>query len=106
MGAGKLDRRAAFAAPFEDTDADGQIVQRYDEQFTVWAGVRWLRGGETVMQSRMQSRSPAILTVRATPDTRRITSEWRATIDGRVFEMREDPRPTDDRAWLEMLAEE
>ena len=97
--------RAAFAAPFEDTDADGQIVQRYDEQFTVWAGVRWLRGGETVMQARMQSRSPAILKVRKSPDTDRITSEWRVLVDGRNFDVKEDPRPSDDRGYLEMLAE-
>lgn len=97
--------RAAFAAPFEDTDADGQIVQSYVEQFTVWAGVRWLRGGETVMQSRMQSRSPAILTVRKSPDTDRITSEWRVLVDGRDFDVKEDPRPSDDRGYLEMLAE-
>ena len=105
MNAGRLTYRAAFAAPFEDTDADGQIVQRYDEQFTVWAGVRCLRGGETVMQSRMQSRSPAILKVRKSPDTDRITSEWRVLVDGRNFDVKEDPRPSDDRGNHEMLAE-
>ena len=105
MNAGSLDRRAAFAIPFEARDEDGQLVQRHDVQFTVWCGVKWLRGGEAVMQSRMQSRSPAILTVRNTPDTRRITSEWQATIAGRVFEIREDPRPSDDRGFLEFLVE-
>ena len=58
----------------------------------------------------MESRSPAILTVRQTPNTRRITSEWQATIhggpfDGRVFDVREDPTPTDDRGYLQMLVE-
>ena len=64
-----------------------------------------LRGGETVMQSRMQSRSPVILTVRRSPDAERITSEWRAVIDGRFYEVREDWRPTEDRLFVEMLAE-
>lgn len=105
MSAGKLNKRAAFSAPFEERDDDGQLVQRYDVQFTVWAGIRWLRGGESVMQSRMQSRSPAILTVRATPDTRRITSEWRVLVDGRDFDVKEDPRETEDRGYLEMLIE-
>ena len=105
MTAGKLDYRAAFAAPFEARDDDGQIVQRHDEQFTVWAGIRWLRGGESVMQARMQSRSPAILTVRKTPDTDRITSEWRVLLAGRDFDVKEDPRPSDDRGYLEILAE-
>ena len=101
----KLDYRATFAAPVEAVDADGQVVQDYQEQFAVWAGVRWLRGGESVMQARMQSRSPAILTVRKTPDTERITSEWRVLVDGRDFDVKEDPRPSDDRGYLEMLAE-
>lgn len=105
MNAGNLDHRATFAAPFEAVNADGQIVQRYDPQFTIWAHVRWLRGGESVMQARMQSRSPAILKVRKSPDTDRITSEWRVLVDGRNFDVKEDPRPSDDRGYLEMLAE-
>lgn len=101
----KLDYRAAFTAPVEAVDADGQVVQSYGEQFTVWCGIQWKRGGEAVMQARMQSRSPAILTVRKTPDTERITSEWRVLVNGRDFDVKEDPTPTDDRAFLEMLAE-
>lgn len=108
----KLDYRATFAAPLANggTDPDGMPISGYGPQFTVWCGIQWKRGGEAVTQARMESRSPAILTVRQTPDTRRITSEWRATIhggpfDGRVFEVREDPTPTDDRGYLEMLAE-
>ena len=106
MTAGSLDYRATFAAPVEARDDDGQVVQSYEEQFTVWAGIRWLRGGESVMQARMQSRSPAILTVRKTPDTRRITSEWRVLVDGRDFDVKEDPRPSDDRGYWEMLVED
>ena len=102
---GDLTKRATFQQPFEERDADGMLVQRYDDQFTVWAHVRHLRGGETVMQSRMQSKSPVILTVRRSPDAERITSEWRAVIDGRVYEVREDWQPTDDRLYLEMLSE-
>ena len=101
----QLDRRATFQRPFEERDADGMLVQRFDDQFTVWTHVRFLRGGETVMQSRMQSKSPVILTVRRSPDTERITSEWRAVVDGRIYEVREDWRPTDDRLFVEMLAE-
>lgn len=106
MTAGNLDYRATFAAPVKERDEDGGVIQRHEDQFTVWAGVRWLRGGEAVMQSRMQSRSPAILTVRKTPDTDRITSEWRVALDGREFDVKEDPRPSDDRGYLEMLAED
>lgn len=108
----KLDYRAAFAAPVanDGSDPDGMATDGHAPQFTVWCGVEWKRGGETVTQARMESRSPAILTVRQTPDTRRITSEWQATIhggpfDGRVFDVKEDPTPTDDRGYLQMLVE-
>ena len=108
----KLDYRAAFTAPVMagETDPDGQPISGYVEQFEVWCGVQWKRGGEAVEQARMQSRSPAILTVRDTPDTRRITSEWQVTMKngpfaGRLFEVKEDPTPTDDRGYLQMLAE-
>ena len=110
--AGSLTYRATFAAPVPTgaTDPDGMLISGHGAQFTVWCGVQWKRGGETVEQARMQSRSPAVLTVRDTPDTRRITSEWQATIhggpfDGRVFAVKEDPTPTPDRAFLEMLSE-
>lgn len=103
--AGDLTKRATLQAPQEAVDADGQIVQAYPAQGTVWANLRPLRGGEAVMQSRMQSRSPAIITVRASSLTRRITSEWRAVIDGKTYHVKEDPRETQDRAFLEFLAE-
>lgn len=105
MDIGKLDRRASFNQPFKQKDLDGNVIQNYVFQFSVWVNVRWLRGGESVMQARMQSRSPAIMTVRKSLDTSRITSEWRVTLDGREFHVKEDPRPSDNRAFLEMLVE-
>ncbi|MFV0410292.1 MAG: head-tail adaptor protein, partial [Paracoccus sp. (in: a-proteobacteria)] len=46
-----------------------------------------------------------LITVRASNQARRITSEWRAQINGKWFDIKEDPRETQDRAFLEMLAE-
>lgn len=105
MQAGDLSALAAFLSPVQSRDEDGQIVQGWADEFTAWANVRYLRGGEAVMQARMQSHTPAILTIRSSGQARRVTSEWRAVLDGRVFDVREDPRPTPDRAWLEMLVE-
>ena len=99
------NKRAAMQMPVEAVDADGQIVQSYETQFSRWVGVRYLRGGESVMQARLQSRSPVILTVRDDTDTRRITSEWKAVIDGREYAFKEDRRPSDNRLYLEFLAE-
>ena len=105
MNAGDMSTRATFQSPVQSRDADGQLVQGWQDAFTAWANVRYLRGTEAVMQARMQSRSPAILTIRSSAQARAVTSEWRAVIGERVFEVREDPRPTPDRAWLEMMAE-
>lgn len=100
-----MDALAVFQSPVQSRDEDGQIVQGWTDEFDEWANVRYLRGGETVMQARMLSRSPAIVTIYASDLALRVTSEWRVVIDGRMFEIKEDPRPTPDRAFLEMLAE-
>ncbi len=102
---GDLTKRASFRAPVKGTTPDGQIVIAMEDRFTVWSKLQHLRGGEAVMQARLQSKSPAIVTVRRNTSTQQITSEWQVVIDGRVYEVKEDPRPTDDRGFLEMLAE-
>ena len=103
MDAGQMTKRATLLEPIEAVDADGQIVQSWRERGTVWCNVRWLRGGESVMQARLASKSPAIVTMRASTLTRRVTSEWKLRIDGREYDAKEDPRETDDRAFFEVL---
>lgn len=108
MNAGDLTRRATLLEPQAGTggaDADGKVFQSEEGQGTIWCHLLPLKGGEAVMQARLQSRSPAILTVRATSLTRQITSEWSAEIDGRKYEFKEDPRLTQDRGFLEALVE-
>lgn len=103
--AAQLTRRASFLRAIEERDDDGMIVQGWQVQFTCAAHVHYLRGNEAVMQARLQSRSPAIVTVRDFPAARAITSEWRVKIDGRTFDCKEDPRPDQARRILEMLVE-
>ncbi len=110
LSAGALDHRATFQRPIHNRDEDGQLHQGWADEFTAWANVRYLRGGEAVMAARMQSHTPAILTIRNSASARQVTSEWRALVRDRsgverVFELREDPRPTPGAAMLEMLAE-
>lgn len=105
MDAGRLTKRATLLEPIEAVDDDGQVVQSWADRGTVWCNWTPRRGGEGVMQARIESRNPAIITVRASALTRRITSEWRVRIDGREFEVKEDPTETPDRAFLEFYAE-
>lgn len=105
MRAGKLSKRATLLEPVIGRDADGGKILSHEDRGTVWANLLPLRGSEAVMQARIQSRNPAIVTVRASSLTREITSEWRVRIDGREFDVKERPRETQDRAYLEFLAE-
>lgn len=99
-----LSNRVTFRSPVQSRDEDGQIVQGWRDEFTVWAHVLYKRGTEAYEQARMLSQRPVVFTIRASSQARRITSEWRALMDGRAYDIREDPTPTPDRAFLQMLA--
>lgn len=109
MGAGvkvgDLTKRAAFQRPLEGPDEDANLITDYPVAFEAWVNLRPLRGGESVMAARMQSYAPAIVTFPTSAQARAVTSEWRVVIDGRTYEAKEDPRETQDQAFLEMLVE-
>lgn len=105
MTAGSLSKRAAFQRPVKIRDEDGNPITSYPTVFEAWVNLKPLRGGESVMAARMQSKAPAIVTFRSSSQARDVTSEWRVVIGGRVYEAKEDPRETQDRAYLEMLIE-
>lgn len=105
MVAGRLRRRVTFQEAVVILDPDGMLIQGWEDRFTRWCHVHYLRGSEAVMQARLVSKAPAILTIRASAETRAITSEWRAVIDAVNFDLKEDPRPSEDGAYFEMLAE-
>jgi head-tail adaptor len=106
MEAGRLDRRLEFQAPFAADNGAGTYTQGYAAQFECAANIIYLRGGETVIASRLEQKSPVVLTIRNAASTRRITGEWRAR-DVRtdvVYAIKEPPRESEDRAFVEMLA--
>ena len=49
--------------------------------------------------------APVIITVRRSAQSEGITSEWRAVVGGVIFDLKEDPRPSEDGGFFEMLAE-
>lgn len=110
MQSGDLDHRATFSVRQQvETDMGGTLDQ-WVPQFTVWAAVRYLRGGESVMQARLASKNPVICTIRNSAAARRITSEWQVSLRSRsgvskVYEVKEDPRPEGMDGFLSMLAE-
>ena len=102
----KLDRSGGFQSATAGDDGYGNLVTSgWHDEFTRPAAARFLKGGEAVMASRLEGKQPVIVTVRADSDTARITPEWRCLIDGRAYNIREFPRRSDNRLYLEFLAE-
>lgn len=105
MKSGQLNNRAAFHSPLAGKDAAGQIENGFAAEFIVWANVVFRRGGEGVFAARLEAKSPAIITVRASTESLEIRPSWAVDIGGERFNVRERPRFTDDRLYLEFLAE-
>ena len=78
-------------------DADGRIVQGYQDRGSVWANMRHRPGSEAFQQSRMEGRSPATVMMNATPLTRRIGLDWRVETATTTYDVKGDPFLTDDR---------
>lgn len=106
MGAGKLDHRMQFSRRVEQQDGYGNMIADWQPEFEAWCDITFLKGSETVLASRLEGRSPVIIKLRSSTDSQRVTHEWRAKHlnTGVVYEIKEMPRPTEDRAYLEMMA--
>ena len=103
--AGQLDRRVTFQSFVMIEDDMGGVVHGWEDRFTLWAHILYLRGSEAVMQARLVSKAPVIITVRRSAQSEGITSEWRAVVGGVIFDLKEDPRPSEDGGFFEMLGE-
>ncbi len=118
MQAGHLTRRVTFDRPHVLDDGHHGEVQGWDtDVLTVWAHMAYLRGGEDVIAGRLAGRQPVVVTIHRSTDVLEIDETWRMrdaqdgawTADahwtGPVFAIRERPKPTQDRLWLELLVE-
>lgn len=78
----------------------------FETQFTVRAAYRHLRGGETVMASRLENKHPMVVTVRSSSETRQITADWQLVDarDGTAYAVRDVTHET-DRRWVSLLVE-
>lgn len=114
MDAGVLDRRLDFEAPKALDDGAGNYVDGFVLQFTQAANVKYLRGGEGVLASRLNATQPVVITIRRSIQSQQIAPDWRV-VDKRggvdqfglprvVYAIKEFPRESDDRGFLEMLA--
>ena len=109
-GAGDLRYRVTFAEPVPTQDEYGTVSGGWVDRFTVSANIIAKLGGEAVDAARLAGRQPVLIRVRKSPDTRLITTDWRATDgEGREYNIRTaiDPLIGDSRhgLWIEMIAE-
>lgn len=107
-GAGKLRDRFTIQRRVSANDGYGNSAAGWADQFTIWGGIEFRRGGEGVLAARLAARQPAILTVRSSAQARGILASDRAVNarTGEVFNIRELPREArDNRGFLEMLVE-
>ncbi|EAQ34478.1 hypothetical protein NB311A_12072 [Nitrobacter sp. Nb-311A] len=90
----------------EQDDGYGNTVSDFATQFTVRAAFVHLRGGETVIASRLENKHPMIVTLRSSTQTRQINSDWRLVDarDGTAWAVR-DVTPETDRQWISLLCE-
>lgn len=106
IGPDDLYYRVAFDKRVETDDGMGNTVGGWQEQFQRRAAYRHLRGGESVMAGRLQGKHTQIITVRASSQTRGITTDWRVR-DARTseaFNIRDVTHET-DRMWISLLVE-
>ena len=109
-GAGTLRYRVTFAERNTTQDEYGNASTAWAERFTVAAGIFPRLGGEAVEAARLAGRQAVVIRVRKSPDTRTITTDWKATDqDGREYNIRSavDPLLGDGRHgfYIDMLAE-
>lgn len=84
----------------------GNTQTAFVEQFACRAGFIHLRGGEDVLAARLAGTHLQVIRVRASSETRAVTTDWRAVDkrNGDIFNVR-DVTPSDDRQWLDLLCQ-
>lgn len=104
LGASDLDFRIRFQGRGEDDN--GEPLAAWEDRFTRWAKITWLRGSESVMASRLEGRQPVVITVRACSQTRLIDGAWRAVNarnDKQKFNITA-ASPAKERGFIDILA--
>lgn len=106
ISAGDLYYKVHCQKRIEQDDGYGNTVSNFATVFTTRCAYRHLRGGETVVASRLENKHPVIITVRSSSQTRQINADWRLVDarDGAAWAVRDVTHET-DRQWIALLCE-
>lgn len=104
--AGKLFFKVAFDKKGQASDGAGGTTTAFVEQFACRAGYVHLRGGESVQAARLEGQHPQVISVRASSQTRAVTTDWRIRDKrtGDVFAIK-DITPGLDRQFIDFLCQ-
>jgi len=110
-GAGELKWRIGFYPKVASEDEYGNTQYVYADvpSFVYSALVKPKLGGEAILAGRLSGTNFVNITVRASSDTRQITTDWRAKDERSetLYNIRSNPiDPDGKRVWLEMLCEQ
>lgn len=107
LGAGELRHRLTFSAPEAGDDGAGGRLSGFCDQFTTRGAMLKPRGDETVTAARLGGRNVLDVVVRASFQTRQISTDWRMVeknCPGTVYNIRFVDTVT-DRAWIRLTVE-
>jgi SPP1 family predicted phage head-tail adaptor len=104
---GSMRHRITFDCLGAVDDGYGNTQSGWVEKFTVWAEVKPKLGGETLLAARLQSQNMVTITVRQSPNTSLVQTDWRArdVREGKEYAIKSIIDPDDGGAWLEMLCQ-
>jgi SPP1 family predicted phage head-tail adaptor len=104
--AGKLDERVAFDARTDASDGAGNFKDVWTETYRCAAGILDLKGGESIVASRLQGVKPAVITVRTCAATTAVTADFRVRDlrAGTVYNIR-DIMPSRRKGFIDFLCE-
>lgn len=108
-GAGTLNQRLSFFRRVEIDDGHGNTVADWQFAFSQTGNHQWiLRGaGESVMAGRLTGHKYVTFKIRKSDQAMQLTNDWKVVNerDGHEYAIREMPRLSDDRGYLEFLCE-
>lgn len=107
VSAGQLRYRVCFQNRAQAADGAGNVEGDWQDQFSRWARITPLKGGEEVTARRLQGMQPAILRVRSDSETRTVTPQWRVrdVLNGVVYNIKSISNEDELRIWLAMMCE-
>ena len=107
-GAGDLKRVINLQMRGDDDDGFGNVlpgIGPWETKFTAPARVHILRGGEAVMNGRLQGQQTVAITIRWQSEVDTMNAAWRAvdTRSGTQYNI-QTVEPDESYAWVTMLA--